>query len=383
MEYNYQPVRSLTQLFTPHTCWIIGAGASYDCISNLEEGCIPLTANLVSQEDIKPQLQDSLRFLKNAGVLPHDDAMALFGSALENTIDTLRGLSTCADGAVSTNAGVALKELVKTIAGRIAMRQMWAMYDWKRDSGPSYSPDNYAWLACTCTQHSNWSIVTLNYDDLLDWAFRIIRTLGPSIPEPRQFNAWERSLAALFGGETPPLIDGGIYVKLHGSLQLFSCQNNTCPYYRVPYNNLEREDGRMVLRIPGGVCECSHCRTESAELILPPGKNKTKEESAYHDFVYARATAALRSSDVWAILGYSCPEYDWDVLDLMKRSLESGRPATGRDRSIIVIDPNAVAVAERLSQRLDRKVEVRFVNKGFSDFAKPWQPKDDSPEEIA
>jgi hypothetical protein len=94
--------------------------------------------------------------------------MTLPGNALENTLDNLRGLSTSKHEKVALNAGAALKELVKTIAGKISMRQMQPQGVAPRT--------NTLGLPAVATQHPKWSIVKFNYDDLLDWVFGIIRT---------------------------------------------------------------------------------------------------------------------------------------------------------------------------------------------------------------
>lgn len=163
----------------------------------------------------------------------------------------------------------------------------------------------------------------------------------------------------------------GIYIKLHGSVGLYSCHNPKCEIYRLPTNRnvfLEKNTTLMLNYIRP---KCSRCGLTCEELILPPGRNKIPEEHDYHKQVYGWAEKALTNSEAWMLLGYSFPNYDKDVSNIMERALTNNSAYKNSKLKIHVISPNADNVSLRISKRLGYPVEAH--NESFSSFtAKMW-----------
>ena len=113
--------------------------------------------------------------------------------------------------------------------------------------------------------------------------------------------------------------------------------------------------GALVERRAAENIECPQCERYLSEWIVPPGRNKGPTESAYHRFAYARAGAALRRSTTWLIVGYSCPDYDKDVISLLHAALPE-RALADTTPSIYVIAPDADRIAAALSAQLGHSV---------------------------
>ena len=86
-------------------------------------------------------------------------------------------------------------------------------------------------------------------------------------------------------------------------------------------------------------------------MVLPPGENKSREEGAFHDLVYGEAQRILGRSDTWLIVGYSFPEYDRDVSDLLRAAIQQ-RPVSGNNRHIWVLNPESGAVIRRVAKAI-------------------------------
>jgi len=210
----------------------------------------------------------------------------------------------------------------------------------------------------------DWSILTLNYDELLDLGFRMVLGFQPS---PVQYIAW-RSLTDDFIAErrSSLTIPSGIYLKLHGSLDIYECQNRICGTARRLYRACP-DDGILSVRLQDERPRCPACGVEGAEFIVPPGRNKTQNERAFDSLVFQLAEQALRTADRWLLLGYSFPDYDHDTIGLLTRALPSDRPLR-----IDVINPDAVRIGQRVAETLNRPVNT--MAESFSTFAeRMWE----------
>ena len=82
-------------------------------------------------------------------------------------------------------------------------------------------------------------------------------------------------------------------------------------------------------------------------LLFPPGGGPLAEALKP---TWEQAQKVLRDSDVWMFCGYSLPEYDADICDLLTQS------ASGRVAKVCVCDINPAPVCERLSKILHDKI---------------------------
>jgi hypothetical protein len=372
---NYMAMLDASRFLTEQTAWIVGAGASYD--SRSDQGpVIPMTAKLVSAADIPSDFVPTLRRLIARGTISAETLTDALTGRLETTIDVLRGLAAGRDPALAAAAANCLRvvneRIVRVITG--AQTIAWMPPDGK---GPRYSADNYLWLAACCAHLPQWSVITLNYDELLDWAFRAIRAADVR-PQPVQYERWEAACDSMFRGTEMPSSDGGLYLKLHGCLSLYACMNVGCSRYRAPIDvaGPRRRTIGISLREPDVACHT--CRERLHTLIIPPGRNKTREETRYHEIVYGLAEAALMRANRWTILGYSAPEYDDDIAALLKRAIQAARSAGSPPPEITVVNPSAEEIAIRLASRLQWRVGA--LKSSFSAFAqRMWMAMEVTP----
>jgi len=353
---------------TPSTCWILGAGASYDCFSEGEKA-VPLTRDLIdSARNIRIVSHDvmerTLHLLSVAYGTPDVEPDEAFGSGIEATFDAIRGLCKHRDVELSSQAKTCLRDLTSMIArvvsqsqcggqvvkGQLMIRRRTAD-DPPRDKAVFMGdvPENYAWLVNGCIHNDKWSVVTLNFDSILDWVFRLALKEGAPCP---QYEQWAESVEMLVSGcaEGGRVSHGG-YVKLHGTFDLYSCHNPDCTHYRTPFLADKRQDPTAFSVMLKVEKTCPKCGSDALPLILPPGRNKVRGEGLYHEMVYSAAASYLGASDTWVILGYSCPDYDRDVTEILLRAMEEPA-ASGEKRSIIVISPDCLDVGQRLSEHL-------------------------------
>jgi hypothetical protein len=97
-----------------------------------------------------------------------------------------------------------------------------------------------------------------------------------------QWQYWQRCLDALFQGQTVPQRDQhGAYVKLHGSLNLFSCYNQRCVNLRRPFGTsgtTRMADSQNLSASLTHKAKCRRCNESALPLILLPGDGLTEYE---------------------------------------------------------------------------------------------------------
>jgi hypothetical protein len=294
----------------------------------------------------------------------------LFGKNIEHIIDWVRGLCNDSRRNVSEAASMCLKVLVQSIAERVRWGSLEAQLYSGGKSGFDLSAENYLWLASTCCYFPDMSILNLNYDSILEWAFERISLAPPFSQQRSNWQSFPKNPDA-----SPQ--SGGVYLKLHGSLDLHDCLNPNCKSFRNPiYSGLNYSTGTIrgcgvPLPVPDedGVCEgpeCRVCHQPMSPLILPPGKNKTRAEGMFHGYLYRLAERALEKANAWIIIGYSCPTYDADIADMLRNSIKTRPEYPSEPRSIWMISPDAQSISQRLSELLEYPAGA--ANQGFSQF---------------
>ncbi len=346
---------------TTRTCWILGAGASFDCIGP-GRTCIPVTRSLINRNALPSDVLSRLEQLL-APTSP-DSLDETLGDQLEQTIDWLMGLSTEGDEGLASRASECLRELIASVAYAVRTASIGGHARHGGTVGFSYAAENYFWLASMCAVYQEWSVLTLNWDCLLDRAFEEIQ--GIRRPPPH-LDGWIRCINEYkLGSHEAPTLGG--YAKLHGSLDLFFCLNRSCAAYRSPLANLRpklrrREGGFEMFGLPGDKHgPCNKCGVPLTELLMPPGKNKTPQESSFLEHVHRLALYYLQHSSTWIFVGYSVPSYDIDVAHLLRQAITS----MAIERSIFVVAPDAPSIAARLSKILG--VQVGATAETFTSF---------------
>jgi hypothetical protein len=356
------------ELITDNVCWILGAGASFGCIDSRD--CCPLTRDLIDPTKLDEKLSARIAELINRDLISAENTGEALGPSLENTVDELRGLCVSEQNEIAEVASECLRGMIDHISAELTWAQTETLMDECGNMG-EFHADNYLWLAKSCCSNPKWSVITLNYDDILDWSFRGFRQFG--IAETSQYDFWEHGIQRIFERQTPSVPGAGVYIKAHGSLSLRSCQNRSCEFYRTPISRVRSSADLGIenpapwqFTVPDGPKDlCEHCREDLFDLILPPGRNKTREEGRFYDFTHHVMAVALDRAEVWLLLGYSLPDYDVDMWELLKESLARRKLRSDiPPPKILVVDPNAFPLGERIGPQLEHEITV--LNMTFS-----------------
>ena len=102
----------------------------------------------------------------------------------------------------------------------------------------------------------------------------------------------------------------------------------------MPFRTLPVDEGWKSLRLVPPEFPCATCGKRALELILPPGRNKTREEGMYFESAAGLTRLALARFDLWILLGYSVPDYDQDMITLLRHVLQAPTEAK-RERVIL------------------------------------------------
>jgi hypothetical protein len=349
------------------TCWLLGAGASYDCRGD-GNFAVPLTESIHSASHYRSgELRSLFNELVKAGALSASDIDSAMTTHLLDTCDQVRH-ACYHTGSTAITARKFLRLLMYDLAEAVS-----AAEDRSIEFSEAFSariPEtwnliaayNYYDVAILAGLFPYSSVITLNYDCVLDMVFGSLQNREQS---SRQYVAWLQSVEALLAGRTSdPELEEGLYIKLHGTLHAYSCLNNSCERFRqIQSPTPPRRWG--YIKILKADWPCPACGEETRPLIIPPGEVLTPAESSYSDFMYKAASKRLERSSSWIILGYSCPDYDRDVQDLLSTA-SANRPRRG-ERRIYIVSPDAMAAGSRLAMHVEGRIEI--VPLGFSDFA--------------
>lgn len=177
------------------------------------------------------------------------------------------------------------------------------------------------------------SVLTTNYDVLPERGIRHMPR--PRVPRPGFHYGW--------GPE--PLAGGGYPSYTH--IQKISVAG-TVPIYKLHGSvSWSFRDGKLVR-----YHDCRPAIRGDAAIVAPV---TAKALPAYLKSVWENARTALSSSNTWLVVGYSLPEYDLLVRELMRDS--------ARDELVVhVFDPNP-SVVERFRALLEPRTV--FLHQGF------------------
>ncbi len=189
--------------------------------------------------------------------------------------------------------------------------------------------------------HAEATVVTLNYDTLLESAFsRMLLTdqKGERTQRSDLTKVFPRSIGMSFNGLSGPPRAIGTFdlFKLHGSTD----------WYWVPKDTsgatLESiEDGAIVSEIEMKAHRASIAG--KVEFIVPPTSSKSEYfENPKTRYMWQESYRALTEANLVVLLGYSLPLNDSALASMLSRGLSK----SGAD--IVVVNPEASAVAGKL-----------------------------------
>lgn len=205
----------------------------------------------------------------------------------------------------------------------------------------------------------NDSIISFNYDELIEFA--IINRMGNDSENPPpqlinlQYLISNLNKNSLFRslGDVPRSVKGrGILLKLHGSLYWSSCTTKGCP--NSYYINMSNENNDFLNEddyfanpgfsmFPDDPPYCGMCGGKLERVFIYPSATKKLDSFPKMRLIWQEANSVLRLATHFVIIGYSFPETDVHVRNLVKNACYFGK-----GRSWRIVDPNWEQVAKKL-----------------------------------
>lgn len=219
----------------------------------------------------------------------------------------------------------------------------------------------------------NISIITLNYDTLLEQAFDFLfRTHGyidysihlmnyDKLVELKDFNFWinPREPISIQPGEDPVPIK---IIKLHGSLNWKYC--NCCNHTLLtPWDRkIDLNRGKLIGHTFPDEKEydyfCPIDRTEFLTLIMPPSYIKSLNNPIVTQLL-GEASREIRMSRKIVFIGYALSDADVHIKALFKKHLKN-------ESDLVVVNPKRSAKLRHQYQALSDN--VRFIRRSFEDL---------------
>lgn len=204
------------------------------------------------------------------------------------------------------------------------------------------------------------SIITFNYDEALDTSIAYYNTKNPGKKLPHFLNLQylisktaERDFLFSGLGEISTSQHGrGYLLKLHGSLFWKTCINNYCPnhfYINIGNESEEFLDEEEYLSkthysmFPDEPSFCNMCGGELEPVLIYPSAEKQISMFPKVKVMWQKAHRILSNATHFVIIGYSFPETDFNIRNLIRRSCYHGK-----GRSWRIVDPDWQNVLQKL-----------------------------------
>lgn len=182
-----------------------------------------------------------------------------------------------------------------------------------------------AWLITEREMRGSVNLLTFNYDLLVEHSLSFDQFNYGSATK-RMFCPKES--ASLVGDGLPRFRTGIQILKPHGSMNWLLCSR--CNLVRCGRDNLWRLQSLSKER-------CAKCSGPLRKLFVPP---LNAQKADFLTAIWTDVAAALSRSKIVVVIGYSFPEYDSYVRDLVRQSLHP-------DAVMLIIDPTAFKFPER------------------------------------
>ncbi len=229
------------------------------------------------------------------------------------------------------------------------------------------------------------SVITFNWDDLLDKALRRTeeRLVSSSGQEYQSHLGRAIRLTHIdaFGAgislkgvrhvRSYSTAGEGLYLKLHGSVNWFYCDYELCPERRSAWLDYEYDTERYWFKPP----DCPMCGRRMSTMIVPPSFRKSYKFPAL-DYAWQLAADRMKEANEVVFIGYSFPESDFYSHWLfkppfLKRSQANVQP------TLTVVNPDPTVAV-----RIKRLVGAAFCDtyRSFSQYLKAQLPSSEQPE---
>ncbi|RPJ54677.1 MAG: hypothetical protein EHM23_28405 [Acidobacteria bacterium] len=192
------------------------------------------------------------------------------------------------------------------------------------------------------------SFVTFNWDVLLEEAL-----------EPHGSYYFARQHFVLSGGRGWELgedVTKGFLLKLHGSINWYTCLQPNCPNRgrTLRHGNASYEPTRWDIDDLGRGCDV--CGQDLERALVPPiaGKRGRMPVGVLRQWTLARE--ALEKADEWVIIGYSMPQLDMEAESLFRACRKS---STGETPSVLIVDLDPEPVRDRFHTFLGASAEIK------------------------
>ena len=161
------------------------------------------------------------------------------------------------------------------------------------------------------------SIVTLNYDTILE------RHLA-DCKESHHLEYLELSIeppGSTYGGSAEPIFRNprpsaqrGVFTKLHGSKDWYTCSNPACLNHAYIFpNNPWYPSTTSRGKEEGPLLRCSACGSSRMPVIVPPTPSKSFEDFPKLGFLWSQSYEALRRAQRWVLIGVSLAATDFHL----------------------------------------------------------------------
>jgi NAD-dependent SIR2 family protein deacetylase len=205
------------------------------------------------------------------------------------------------------------------------------------------------------------TIITYNYDLLLENLLKEAKlNLYENLRNEIE-NTYESS-------DKSPFFKKEYLLKLHGSINWYTCSNPVCPNHRIirvsdPANvSKESQDAQFYF--------CRNCSSSLDPVLIYPGMIKQFHEHPKVSHQWYIAHSKLVNAQRIVSIGYSFRQQDIATSFLLRKALNSD------SKKWIIIDPNPENVKKRLSDLLPwrkRKLEACQTFKSIADYMKKHQ----------
>lgn len=205
------------------------------------------------------------------------------------------------------------------------------------------------------------SVATLNYDTTLER--HLCEREFPSGNHLGYLKSSVTPPGSTVGGPAPPMFHGakpsgerGVFTKLHGSKDWFTCANELCPNSRYiqpmgPWDRFREVEEETTQGAP----RCAQCGSSRRRVIVPPTATKPFEEFPKLGVMWAQSYEAFRRAQRWVFVGVSLAATDFHLSSFL-RSLTRGQVGekVGREDScdVCIVNPDYGNVAQRFVDSL-------------------------------